>query len=129
MMKRWMHIAGWIIVGMTSLFFIQSGIQKLVGTELMINHFHELGYPDWSRIVIGLVEIVGAILLAFPRLTLYASTALGVLMIGALASELLADQGSKALIPGQWLVLLALIASVRYRFVVHSKSGSDIDHD
>lgn len=128
-MKKWMRIAGWVVVGLTSLFFIQSGIQKLAGTEQMIDMFHELGYPDWSRVIIGLVEIAGAVLLALPRLTLYAATALGALMVGAVASEMLAGQGFGALMPGQWLILMALIAGVRLRFVLHSKSRSGADHD
>ena len=123
-MKKWMRIAGWSIVGLTSLFFVQSGIQKLAGTEQMVDMFLKLGYPDWSRVVVGLVEIAGAILLALPRLTLYAAAVLGILMIGAVASEMLAGQGYGALLAGQWLILLALIAGVRLRFVLYSKSRS-----
>ncbi|WP_186438168.1 DoxX family protein [Cohnella terricola] len=121
-MKKWVRIAGWIVVGLTSLFFIQSGIQKLVGTEQMVDMFHELGYPDWSRVVVGLIEIVGAVLLALPRLTFYSAAALGTLMIGAVASELLAGQGLGALLPGQWLLLLGLIAGVRIKLNIQSKA-------
>jgi uncharacterized membrane protein YphA (DoxX/SURF4 family) len=121
-MNRWMRIAGWIVVGLTSLFFIQSGLQKLLGTEQIIDHFDALGYPDWSRIVIGIAEILGAVLLGWPRLTVWAAAALGVLMIGAVASEWLAGQGVAAvLIPGQWLILLVLIAGMRYKLVIRPK--------
>lgn len=124
MMKRWMRIVGWIVVGLTSLFYIQSGVQKLAGTEEMIRHFQDIGYPDWSRILIGLVEIAGAVLLVWPRLTLYAATALGLLMIGAVVSELSAGQGFGTLMAAQWLVVLVLIAGVRLRIVFQSKSKS-----
>ncbi|MFC5470898.1 DoxX family protein [Cohnella suwonensis] len=120
-MKKWIRIAGWIVVGLTSLFFVQSGIQKLAGTEQMVEMFHKLGYPDWSRVAVGWVEIAGAVLLALPRLTLYAATALGILMIGAVASEVMSGQGMGAFIPGQWLILLALIAGLRFRFYLQSK--------
>lgn len=124
-MKKWIRIAGWSVVGLTSLFFVQSGIQKLAGAEQMVDMFFKLGYPDWSRVVVGLVEIAGAILLVLPRLTLYAAAALGTLMIGAVASEMLAGQGYGALIAGQWLILLALIAGLRLRSVVYSKAKAE----
>jgi len=110
-MNRWMRIAGWIVVGLTSLFFIQSGLQKLLGTEQIIDHFDALGYPDWSRIVIGIAEILGAVLLGWPRLTVWAAAALGVLMIGAVASEWLAGQG----------VAAVLIPGMRYKLVIRPK--------
>ena len=113
-MKRWVRVAGWVAVGVTSLFFVQSGIQKLAGAEHMVEMFHELGYPDWSRSVIGLFEIICAVMLVVPRMTMYAATLLCVLMIGAVASELLAGQGWGALLPGQWVVVSALVAGVRY---------------
>jgi len=48
-------------------------------------------------------------------------------MIGAVATELLAGQGVGALLPGQWLLLLALMAGVRYKVAVRSKTGSRAD--
>lgn len=128
-MKRWMRILGWTVVGLSAIFFLLSGIQKLAGAEQMIHKFNELRYPDWSRIVIGWVEIAGAILLVWPRLTLCAAIVLGILMVGAVASEMLAGQGFGALLAGQWLILLALIAAARFRFVVHSKSRRGIGYD
>ncbi|MEQ4482915.1 DoxX family protein [Cohnella silvisoli] len=122
-MKKSIRIAGWIVVGVTSLFFVQSGIQKLAGTEQMVNLFQKLDYPDWCRIGIGLLEIAGAVVLAFPRLTLYAAEALGVLMIGAVMSEVTAGHGfGGGVLPGQWLIVLALIAGVRIRFISQSKA-------
>lgn len=126
-MNKWWRIAGWIVVGLTAVFFLQSGIQKLMGTEQMVRHFEDLGLPGWSRTVIGLVELAGAILLALPRLTLYAALALGGLMVGATATELWAGQGAGALLPGQWLILLAIIAGVRYKVAVRRKTGSRAD--
>lgn len=128
-MKKWIRTAGWIVVGLTSLFFVQSGIQKLAGTEQMVEMFRNLGYPDWSRIVIGMVEIAGAVLLALPRLTIYAATVLGILMIGAVASEAMAGQGMGALIAGQWLILLALITGLRFRFYLLSKARRGANDD
>ncbi|OZB91296.1 DoxX family protein [Paenibacillus sp. XY044] len=120
-MKKWIPVIGWIVVAATSLFFIQSGFQKLAGTEEMADMFQELGFPDWSRYAVGLLEMAGAVLLVFPRWTHYAAGLLAVLMVGAVSSEIMAGQGLGALLPAQWLILLALIAGIRIRRILRSK--------
>jgi uncharacterized membrane protein YphA (DoxX/SURF4 family) len=114
-MNNWVRLTGWIFVWAVCLFFVQSGIRKLAGLEQMIVMFHDLGYPDWFRIAVGLLEIAGAVLLALPRSTVYAAGGLGVLMIGAVISEAAAGRVFESLLPGQWLIVLALIAFRRIR--------------
>lgn len=129
-MKKPIRVAGWIVVGLTSLFFVQSGIQKLVGTEQMVDLFHEFGFPGWFRVVVGTLEIMGAALLAIRRLTLYAAASLGVLMIGAVATEITAGHGiGGVLLPGQWLILLVLITGARFKFLQRSTSRREANYD
>lgn len=127
-MKKWLRICGWIVVGVTSLFFVQNGIRKITGTEMMINTFHELGFPDWFRIVVGVLELAGAIVLALPRFTHYAAAALGGLMIGAMATEMIAGQGFGAVLAGQWLVVLALIAGFRFNSIHRTRRKENVNH-
>lgn len=124
-MKRWIRIAGWIVVWATSVFFIQSGIEKLAGLGQMTDKFHDLGYPDWFLIVVGLFEVMGAVLLAAPRLTLYAAAALSVLMTGAIISEVIAGHIFEALLPGQWLIVFAIIIFLRFRSRNKTKSKQE----
>ena len=114
-MKRSVRIAGWVVVWLTALFFLQNGIQKLIGVEQMVELFRELGYPDGFRIAVGLLEAAGGIVLAIPRFTLYAAMLLGVLMAGAVASEAINGRIFEALIPAQWLIVFVLIIYVRIR--------------
>jgi putative oxidoreductase len=115
MKKKVLKYFGWIILVVTSLFFIMSGSQKLTGAEQMVDLFRNLGYPDWFRLAVGVVELAGAILLLIPRTILYAATALGVLMIGAVISELQLGHGFQVLLPGQWLLIFVLIVYFKAR--------------
>lgn len=114
-MKKAYRVAGWIVVWLTALFFLQNGVQKVIGVEQMAEMFRELGYPDWFRVAVGLIEIAGAVLLAIPRFTLHASAGLAVLMIGAAVSEARAGHTFEVLLPAQWLVVFLLILYARIR--------------
>jgi Predicted membrane protein len=114
-MKKAYRLAGWAIVWLTALFFLQNGVQKVIGTEQMVGMFRELGYPDWFRIAVGLIEIAGAVLLAIPRFTPLASAGMALLMIGAAASEAMAGHAFEVLIPAQWLIVFILILYARIR--------------
>lgn len=109
-MNKWLIVIGWTVVWGTALFFAQNGIQKLMGT----------GYPAWSRIAVGVLEVVGAILLVIPRTTSYAAAGLTLLMAGAVLSEWKVGQTFEALLAGQWLVIFILMLLFRYRFVYKS---------
>ncbi|MFS0724945.1 DoxX family protein [Paenibacillus sp. 1P07SE] len=115
-MKKWLTIAGWIAVGLTVLFFMQNGIQKIVGTAAMVEMLQSLGYPRWARIAIGAAEVSGALILAVPRTTRYGAIGLSALMAGATAVELANGHGFEAVLAGQWLVVLVCIAVIRSRY-------------
>jgi uncharacterized membrane protein YphA (DoxX/SURF4 family) len=114
-MKSAYRRAGWIVVWLTALFFLQNGIRKAAGTAQMVDMFRDLGYPDWFRVAVGLPEIGGAVLLAVPRFTLHAAAALAVLMAGAVASEAMAGRAFEMLLPAQWLLVFILIIVARIR--------------
>jgi uncharacterized membrane protein YphA (DoxX/SURF4 family) len=114
-MRKAYRLAGWIVVWLTALFFLQNGVQKVIGTAQMVDMFRELGYPDWFRIAVGLLETAGAIGLAIPRFTLHAAAAMAVLMAGAAASEAMAGRTFEVLLPAQWLIVHVLILYARIR--------------
>jgi DoxX. len=111
-MFRWL---GWAVVWLAAVFYLQNGIQKILGTDQMVAMFHELGLPDWFRVVVGCAEAVGAVVLAIPRYTFPASIGLGALMAGAVAVEIGNGHVLESLIAGQWLVLFVAIGIVRYK--------------
>jgi hypothetical protein len=57
----------WIIAGFVAGIFIYVGIAKLAGAESMIKKLEGWGFPLWTRIPIGIVEIALAIPLLIPK--------------------------------------------------------------
>ena len=80
----------------------------------MVEQFESFGYSQGFRVLIGILEGVGAVLLLFPRLAFWGAGLLIVVMIGAAYSHLATGLGSPfhAL---RNLVLLALIAWARWK--------------
>lgn len=113
MKEKVLKAAGWIVLVVTALFFAMAGGQKLAGSEQMVTTFRELGYADWFRIAVGLLEIACAVLLLVPRTTMAAAAVLGLLMIGAVSAELRLGNGWQVLLPGQWLIVSVLIVAVK----------------
>ena len=102
----------WVLSGLLAALFVFGGVPKIYGAADMAQHFREWGYPDWFRILIGLIEVGGGIGLLVPSLAAYAATALGVVMIGAAFTILRA--GAPGLpIPLVCLALLTVVAYLR----------------
>jgi uncharacterized membrane protein YphA (DoxX/SURF4 family) len=76
-----------------------------------VTGFHNMGYPAWFRVVIGVIEIGGGVGLLIPRLAFYAAGALGVVMIGAAYTLVVHGEPGVAM-P---IVCLLLLATVAYR--------------
>lgn len=58
-----MTIFTWVLQGILALMFIIAGSGKTFGSKMHIENFEKWGYPQWFRVVTGLIELVGAILL------------------------------------------------------------------
>jgi len=52
-----------ILQGVLGLMFLGAGGSKLAGMEMHVENFKKWGYPDWFRLVTGVVEVAGAALL------------------------------------------------------------------
>lgn len=68
--------------------FIMSGTQKLMGSPMMITNFAKYGLGDWFRYFTGTCEIVGALLLLWPKTSFYGALLLLCVLIGAFVAQL-----------------------------------------
>ena len=84
--------------------FIGAGGAKLAGVQAMVEIFDKVGIGQWFRIVTGLLEVSGAILLLVPRLTFYGASLLVIVLLGAVTAHLTVLGGN----PAPPLVLLVL---------------------
>ena len=58
-----MTILAWILQGLLALIFIMAGFGKITGSKMHIEGFKKWGYPQWFRVVTGVIELVAAVLL------------------------------------------------------------------
>src|SRR4029077_18735816 len=96
----------WILRVLLGAAFIGAGGAKLAGVQAMVDMFQKVGVGQWFRIVTGLLEVIGAILLLIPRLTFYGAALLLTVMVGAVTAHLTVLGGN----PAPALILLVLNA-------------------
>jgi uncharacterized membrane protein YphA (DoxX/SURF4 family) len=87
------------------LVFLAAGGAKLIAEPGMVAMFAAIGVGQWFRIVTGVLEVVGAIGLFSPVVTVYAALLLIVVMVGAIIAHLMVLGGSP--VPAMALLLLS----------------------
>jgi len=97
-------ISLWILRILLAAAFLMAGGAKLAGAPAMVQLFAKIGIGQWFRIVTGLLEVSGAILLLVPRLTFYGASLLVIVLLGAVTAHLTVLGGN----PAPPLVLLVL---------------------
>jgi uncharacterized membrane protein YphA (DoxX/SURF4 family) len=111
--RRALTIALWVLQLLVAFLFAGGGWLKLSGAPVMVDMFATIGVGQWFRIVVGTLEIAGAIGLVIPPIAGLAALGLSGLMVGAIATNLFilnADPWS----PIGLLLMCALIAWGRW---------------
>jgi uncharacterized membrane protein YphA (DoxX/SURF4 family) len=84
MQINWQNIALWILRILAALILLQTLFFKFSGAEESIYIFSAIGMEPWGRIGTGILELVAAVLILYPR-----TTALGSLLgLGLMAGAL-----------------------------------------
>lgn len=86
--------------------FVMAGIPKLIGAEMMVEVFAQLGFGQWFRFATGSIEVGAALLLWLPGWQVVGAALLGGTMVGAVLANLLILGTS--VMPG---IILGLICS------------------
>ncbi len=110
-----LYVGLWLITLFEAFGLGQAGLRKFTSTDVWWGLFENWGYPFWFLVVIGVLELGGAVLLLVPPLAVYAATGLIVVMVGAVATELSNDKLFGPWFPLMHIVLLSIIAIARYR--------------
>ncbi|MGW5891851.1 DoxX family protein [Priestia megaterium] len=105
--------------------FLVSGIMKLVDNDMVVQEFTEVyNYSLGFMYTIGILEILGALGLFIgywkPKLALFSSTGLALIMIGAIFTLLNAGQEIMVLMP-LLVLILSIIVFIRNRTVLEQK--------
>jgi len=100
----------WILSVLLAAVFATTGTAKLIGTEpLALQAAAMRGFPAWIRMVVGVVEIAGAIGLLVPPVASFAAAMLALLMIPATITQWISGEAG-VFIPVLLLVLLLIVA-------------------
>ena len=113
---RYLKTAGTVMLWALQIFatvgFTVAGIGKF-RSAFWIAAFARWGFSDGFRMLIGVLELAGGLLLAFPRTTSYAAVLIGCIMVGAAGTLVLHKEPWAA--PVFWLVIMALLGIARRR--------------
>ena len=92
-----LNIALWIVQVGAAAMFLMAGGSKLSGAEQMVGMFQAIGLGQWFRILTGLMEVSGGLLLLIPALSGVGGLVLTAVMTGAVATHLFILGGSPAM--------------------------------
>lgn len=101
----------WGVRILLALAFGAAGIAKLAGVPQMVQVFDAIGVGQWFRLLTGVVEIVGVVLILAPATGFFGGLLLFATMVGGVATHLFLIGGS----PVPALVLGVLSAFVAWR--------------
>ena len=89
--------------------FALAGGAKVFKAKPMVAQFKEFGLPGYMVVVIGVLEVLGAIGLWIPKLSGFVGIGLLLLMTGAVANHLKVKHAFKMYAPSLILGLMALV--------------------
>ena len=123
------EVAIWTLTLLLVLMFANAGIRKFFESGGWTVMFRRAGFPDWFRILIGVIEVAAAALLLVRRTAAYGAMTVIVVMIGALGTVAMTLHGAfmrKGLLPPSVAIVVAsivLMARWRQRIVIGRSRG------
>lgn len=116
--RRTAPILLWIMTLFLVVLFLVEGGGKLLLDAGTVKVFLRWGYPTWFVVLVGILELTGALLLLFPRFALLGAALLVADMIGAIVTGII--QGIVPIIAFSAVVLVLIVIigwARRKRFV------------
>ncbi len=111
--RRWANTATWVLqVGLAAM-YLMGAVPKFLGDPAAVAGFAAIGVDPTGMVVIGVLEVLGAVGLLVGRLCGVAAVALAALMVGAVLFTVAGPDPAGAVLPAVLLVLDAVVAWVR----------------
>lgn len=82
-LRRVRLVAAWLVGAYLAQLFLRAGWGKVGGDVFWTEAFAGWGYPAWFRVLVGVIELAGAVTLILPWLASYGGIALCLVMMGA----------------------------------------------
>lgn len=99
--------------GLVGILFIAAGLMKIVGAPPALEQFARAGYPDWLRLILGVVEMGGGMVLLLPRFASLGAGVLGLSLAGAVVTDLASGNREQAVLPFVLLIPVGIIGLAR----------------
>jgi putative oxidoreductase len=115
-------IVTWTLQVLVGAMFLMVGTGKF-REPVWPGRFAHWGYPDGFHLVVGVLEVAGAVCLLVPRISAYGAALLMVVMTGAALTHLAHGEMRQLSAPLVFLVLLALVAWLRRRSALRPSGG------
>jgi putative oxidoreductase len=80
--RKVLTIGTWILQVLIGSLFLFSGASKLFGVTEMVTFFAQVGFGQWLRYVLGVLEVGSAVALFFPRQAFYGAFVLSFSLLG-----------------------------------------------
>ena len=109
MNDRTKMIINWIARAIIAIGFLLASIGKLTSNPQVIGMFENWGYPTRFYLLIGILELVGAILILIPKTVFHTAIGLFIIMIGAMITHIVSDPIINIIRPLVFMSLLSLI--------------------
>jgi len=111
--SRVKRVISWAVQILLATSYVLAASGKLMSRPQWIEMFRHWGFPDKFYLVIGALELVGAIGLLIPRIAGYAAAGLILLMIGAALTNLIHGDRFQVLRPLIFMVFLTVVLYLR----------------
>ncbi len=121
--RRVARVALWAVQVLLALVIGSGGLMKLAAEPTMVQMFEDIGAGAWFRVVVGALEVAGAVGLLVPRLATLAALGLTLLLLGATVTNLVVLEASPVT-SGTLMVVAALVVVARRRPT--SSAGADM---
>ncbi len=101
-----------IVATLLGCIFLAAGISKLIALDSVVETFQGWGFPTWFRWLIGLVEMLAAVLVLIPATRELGAGLIALVMLGAVGTHVLAREWYMVPLPLALLVLAVMLVSV-----------------
>jgi len=121
------RIGAWTLQGFVAAAFLAAGAAKLAAAPFMVQLFAQIGLGQWFRVATGIVEIIGAFALVYPRLASVGGLWLGGTMFFAVLTHLfvLHTNPAPALVLGLLNALIVYLRRDELASFARTLSGQD----
>ena len=86
-----LQILLWVLAAMLIMVFVRAGLDKFDASSGWARAFRFWQYPVWFRVLIGMLEIVAALLLVWPRTAAYGAALIIVVMLGGMGTHVFVE--------------------------------------